>query len=54
MRDILRTLRYPDAGAFRNALVKAFREIGVPESLITAQEWYHEPSEENLAKEQHE
>ena len=54
MREILRTLRYPDAGAFRNALVKAFREIGVPESLITAQEWYHAPAEADLAREQHE
>ncbi len=32
MREVLKTLRYPDAGAFRSALLKAFKEVGVPES----------------------
>ncbi len=35
MRDTLAKLRYSDAGAFRDALVNAFEETGVPISSIT-------------------
>lgn len=42
MRNVLRELRYPDAGAFRDALIDAFREIGIPESLIHALDKYPE------------
>jgi len=45
MRNALRKLRYPDAGAFRDALISAFRETGIPESLINAQDRY-EPEED--------
>lgn len=30
MREHLKKLRYPDAGAFRNALVDAFKTLGIP------------------------
>ena len=51
MQEVLNELRYPDAGAFRDALLKAFKDIGVPESPRDVPEEYHDEREENMAEE---
>jgi serine/threonine protein kinase len=50
MRSILQELRYPDAGAFHDALIGAFKEIDIPESLLNVLDRYRDELLENGTK----
>jgi class 3 adenylate cyclase len=54
MRRILQELRYPDASTFHDALIDAFKEIGVPESLLNALDRHRDELPENGTKEEEE
>ncbi len=50
LQDVLGKLRYPDAGAFRNALLEVFKELGVP--LVSEDIWevYDDEREEDAVE----